>query len=71
MPATDPRFLAATPEEMLTDIWAFKFKADPKLLSEVEDEDFDIDNVAAEIGYMPPVAKTPDDWEDLSVQNGK
>jgi len=57
----DPRFLDATVEEMLTDIWAHRFEQDPKLLSDVEDEDFDPDEVADIIG-----ANNPDDWEDLS-----
>mgnify|MGYP000107781063 CR=1 FL=1 len=60
----DPRFLDATVEEMLTDVWAHRFKEDPKLLDEVEDEDFDVDDVAAEIGF----SDAPDDetdWETL------
>lgn len=62
MPSTDPRFLDATVEEMLTDIWAHRFKADPKLMDEVEDEDFDPDSVAQEIGFN---RGDPDDWEDV------
>lgn len=64
MPATDPRFLDATVEEMMTDIWAHRFKNDPKLLDEIEDEDFDLDSVAAEIGFMPE--QDPGDWEEMS-----
>lgn len=56
----DPRYLDATREEMLTDIWAHRFKEDPKLLEEIEDDDFNPDDVAALIG-----AKDPDDWEEL------
>lgn len=58
----DPRFLDLTTEEMLTDLWAHKFADDPKALDEVVDDDFDIDSVAAEIGYQ---GKLPDDFEDL------
>lgn len=59
-----------TVEEMLTDIWAHRFKEDPKLLNDlVEDDDFDAASVAAEIGVpdgaqemdLPP----DDDFEDL------
>lgn len=56
----DPRFLDLTVEDMLTDIWASKFADDPKLLEEVEDEDFDPDDVAAQLGY-----DLPNDFEDL------
>lgn len=59
----DPRFLDLTTEEMLTDIWAHKFHEDPKALEEVEDEDFDPDEVASQIGYGSD--KLPDDFEDL------
>lgn len=60
MPSTDPRFLDATVEEMLTDIWAHRYSEDPKLMDEVEDDDFDPDEVASIIG-----ADDPGDWEDL------
>jgi hypothetical protein len=70
MPATDQRFLDATLEEMMTDIWAHRFKDDPKLLEEIEDEDFDMDSVADQIGYGKP-QQDPGDWEDVSISNGK
>ena len=57
----DPRFLDATVDEMLTDIFAHQFKNDPKSMDEVEDDDFDPDNVAAELN-----ANNPDDWEEVS-----
>lgn len=48
-------------EEMLTDIWAHRFTEDPKLLTDlVEDDDFDAADVAEEIGLPPD-----DDFEDL------
>lgn len=59
----DPRFLSLTTEEMLTDIWAHKFIDDPKALEEVVDEDFDPDDVAAQIGYVEE--DLPNDFEDL------
>lgn len=62
----DPRFLDATTEEMLTDIWAHRFKEDPKLLNEFEDEDFNPDDVAAEIGRPQADLEPPSDWETLS-----
>ena len=58
LPATDPRFLNATLQEMLTDNLAHRYREDPKALEEVEDDDFDPDAVAALIGHEP------DDWED-------
>ncbi len=62
LPENDPRFLDLTTEEMLTDLWTHKFHDDPKALEEVEDDDFDEDDVAAQIGYRGPM---PDDFEDL------
>lgn len=47
---------------MLTDYWAHTYFDDPKAIEEVEDDDFDIDSVADEIGYK----SAPDDWEDLT-----
>lgn len=63
MTENDPRFLSLTTEEMLTDIWAHKFIDDPKALEEVVDEDFDPDDVAAQIGYLEK--DLPNDFEDL------
>lgn len=62
LPETDARFLDLTTEDMLADIWAHKFHEDPKLLDEVEDEDFDPDEVATLIGYGGDL---PNDLEDL------
>lgn len=45
---------------MLTDIWAHRYSEDPKLLDEIEDDDFDVDAVADQIG-----ANDQDDWEEL------
>lgn len=61
LPVTDERFLDATVEEMLTDYWSHTYYDDPKALEEIEDEDFDIDSVAEQIGAAPP-----DDWEDMT-----
>lgn len=49
----------------MTDIWAHRFTDDPKSLEEVEDEDFDMDDVADLIGYGTPVEDLPDDFEDI------
>lgn len=65
LPANDPRFLDSTIEEMLTDFWAHTYYDDPKALDTYEDDDFDIDSVADEIGYTPPPADD-DDWEELT-----
>lgn len=48
---------------MLTDFWAHTFYDDPKALEEIEDDSFDIDSVAEEIGAVSP---PPDDWEDMT-----
>lgn len=59
---TDPRFLDADIDEMLTDYYAHTYYDDPKAAeSTVEDDDFNIDDVASIIG-----ANNPDDWEELS-----
>lgn len=55
---------------MATDLWMHRFAEDPKAVENtIEDEDFDPDNVAAEIGYREPAgapdAELPDDFEDL------
>ena len=49
-----------TVEEMLTDLYAYKFFEDPKASEEVEDEDFDLD---AELAKLE---NDPDAWEPLS-----
>lgn len=50
---------------MLTDLLAHRYTEDPKLLEEVEDEDFDPDDVERQLaqaqGGDPPV----DDWEEV------
>lgn len=57
--SNDPRFLAATLEEIITDYWAHQYLADPNLKDEIEDEDFDLDEVVASM------ENNPDDWEAL------
>jgi hypothetical protein len=47
----------------LTDYWAHKFYDDPKAAEEIEDEDFNPDEVARLIGAQP--AGGADDWEEL------
>jgi hypothetical protein len=54
--------LDATIEEMLADYWAHTFVDDPKAADEIEDDDFNPDDVANLIG-APSVA--PDDWEEV------
>ena len=66
LPETDDRFLDMTIEDMLTDIWAHRFHEDPKALEDAVDEDFDVNNVAAELGYAPvDDDDMPDDFEDV------
>lgn len=45
----------------MADFYAHTFHDDPKAMDEVEDEDFNIDDVASIIG-----ANDPGDWEELT-----
>lgn len=42
MPPTDPRFLAATYEEIVTDFWANQFLDNPDMRKEDVTDDFDL-----------------------------
>ena len=57
LPPNDPRFLEATPEEMLTDYWAWHYFANPNE-QEVVDDEFDLDSVLADM------ENNPEDWEE-------
>jgi hypothetical protein len=62
LPITDPRFLAVTVEEMMTDYFAHIYFDDPKAADEIEDDEFDVDSVAS----MIQSKKAPlDDFENL------
>lgn len=60
----------------MTDYWAHRYVEDPKLLDEIEDEDFDEDNILAQweaeaAATTQETASTeqlddPDDWENLN-----
>ena len=63
LPENDPRFLDMTLDEMLADIWSHRFSDNPKLLDEIEDDDFDPDSVASISGADP--APDDGDWEDF------
>lgn len=52
--------MQATLDDMFFDFHAHHFYDDPKAADEVEDYDFDPDDVARQIGH-----DTPGDWEDL------
>ena len=54
----DPRFLEATPEEMLTDYWAWHYFEKPNENKDIDD-DFDLDAVLLEN------ESAPDDWEEV------
>lgn len=43
LPPTDPRYLDATPEQVLADVWAHEYANDPKLHDEIENPDFEDD----------------------------
>jgi hypothetical protein len=58
LPPTDPRFLAATQEDMAIDYWAHFYHDHPnQAATEIEDEDFDLEEIKrkAENG----------EWEDI------
>ena len=67
----DPRFLNTTEQERMTDYWAHRYFDDPKLMDEIEDEGFDIDEIMAEWEADTKDAATkeqledPNDWEAL------
>ena len=56
LPPTDPRFLDATTEDILTDHWANWYVENPKT-EEVSDEDFDLDAVVKSMDEG--------DWEEV------
>lgn len=58
---TDPRFLSATLDDIVTDFWAWHFHENPDD-KEVVDESFDL---AAEIAAADAEAEGVDDWEDV------
>ncbi len=60
---TDPRYLDATVEEMMSDFFAHAFFNDPKAAEEDFDPDFDPDEVARLIGAKPD--QGGGDWEEL------
>lgn len=59
----------------MTEYWAYRYFEDPKLANEIEDEDFDEEEImaqwdgagASEIAdtVTPPQLSDPDDWETL------
>ena len=64
MPVTDPRFLDATVDDMMVDFYSHLFTDDPKAAEEIEDEDFNADDVAELINYKP-TKSDDDEWETL------
>jgi hypothetical protein len=60
LPPTDPRFLNATLDDIITDCLANDYADDPKLLTNViEDTDFDLEEVLKDMGN--------DDWEEVKL----
>lgn len=56
---TDPRFLALTPDAILTELWAIWYSHDPKRLSE-PDGDSDFEQTLQEMGLGDG-----DEWEPI------
>jgi hypothetical protein len=72
LPATDPRFLRCTIEDIVLDLMAHRFCDDPRSRDEMVTDDFDADLVeferdaaAAAAAAEPPV-DLPDDWEEVT-----
>lgn len=63
LPPTDPRFLDATLEEIITDYWTH-FYAENKATDEFEDEDFDLERIEEEFKRQN---EKPDDWEEVKL----
>lgn len=61
LPKSDPRYLKATVDEMLADYYAHTYFDDPKAADEIEDDDFDADDVASVIRSKDQ----PDDFENV------
>lgn len=53
-------------EDMLTDLYAHDLHNNPPKGEEFEDEDFDENDVARQIGYVPKDGQLPDDFEDVT-----
>jgi hypothetical protein len=53
----DPRFLDLTQEQLFIEYWAWQYDANPNLSEEVEDDEFDLDEV------VRSMEERPDDWE--------
>ena len=73
LPATDPRYLDATMDDIVLDYWAHAFLDNPKLREEVVNPDFEGDLAAFEkmfsdsddaaVGRAPPGGDT---WETVA-----
>lgn len=61
---TDPRFLDATHEDIVTDYWAHHYLANPSE-EEIEDEDFDME---AYLREAEEEAEGEDDFEDVDLK---
>lgn len=61
----DPRYLAASREDMLTDWWAYQYLENPNLDSQaVVDDDFDQDEIIRKLEEDPD--SDDFDWESLT-----
>lgn len=60
--SNDPRYLDATPQEMLSDYWAHYYFDNPNAQDEVVDDDFNLDD---ELARIEMEAESVDDWEDV------
>jgi len=64
---TDPRYLAATDEQIETEWWAYQYQAG-KVQEEFLDEQFSVEDELARIEQEAAErdrAAPPDDWEDI------
>ena len=63
---TDPRFLAATIEDMLIDEAAHRHIENPKNIEEFEDPDFDVNAELAKAEAESVEMDQPNDFEDVT-----
>lgn len=77
LPPTDPRFLDATPEDIVIDFWAHCYLDDPKLRSELTTDDFDAEADAmereaeeAELARVAAAAVPDDEWDVVEDVRG-
>lgn len=63
MTSSDPRYLDATLDEMFADYWAHRFIEDPKAKDQIEDDEFDLEEVLRQAAEED--IESVEDWEEV------